>query len=315
MFFQGAMAEIKGFFQETNIEVLRCYKDLIKGEFYSSNYGSFVILGLLLIQIALTIIYYKKFIFSMRKYLFNLTQTYLSFLSKKGNNSNSFNKLDNSSETIKNKLIKFKANPKKKVTKNLTTNDININNFGSNKLITNSNLKNQKSKLNENFKTSMRNTFIERHKFSKDDLLVNINSDGKIPFELGKNSKFGNFLIIGNVLDMDMEEYIKTDPDDMDYDTAIGEDKRTFCTYFVDNIKTDLLILNIFCNFEQLNPWPIKFLLFILNIDLYFFVNGLFFTEDYLSEMLYDKNVNFLDYASRFMDRIYYMTLIGIIIG
>ena len=59
---------------------------------------------------------------------------------------------------------------------------------------------------------------------------------------------------------MDMEEYIKTDPDDMDYDTAIGEDKRTFCTYFVDNIKTDLLILNIFCNFDQLNPWPIKFL-------------------------------------------------------
>ena len=114
---------------------------------------------------------------------------------------------------------------------------------------------------------------------------------------------------------MDMEEYVKTDPDDMDYDNAIGRDKRTFCAYFVDNIKTDLLILNIFCNFEQLNPWPIKFLLFILNIDLYFFVNGLFFTEDYLSEILYDKNVNFLDYSSRFMDRIYYITLIGVIIG
>ena len=44
-------------------------------------------------------------------------------------------------------------------------------------------------------------------------------------------------------------------------------------------------------------------------------MNGLFFTEDYLSEILYDKNVNFLDYSTRFMDRIYYITLIGVIIG
>jgi hypothetical protein len=249
----------------------------------------------------------------MRKYLFNLTQTYLSFLSKQGYSSS--NKLDNSSEPIQNKLIKFKANPKKKSAKNLTTNDANINNFGSNKLITISNLKNQRRKQNENFKTNVRNTFIEKHKCSNDDLIVNKSLNGKIPFESILNTKYGNFLIIGNILDMDMEEYVKTDPDDMDYDNAIGRDKRTFCAYFVDNIKTDLLILNIFCNFEHLNPWPIKFLLFILNIDLYFFVNGLFFTEDYLSEILYDKNVNFLDYSSRFMDRIYYITLIGVIIG
>ena len=313
IFFQSTMAELKSFFQETNIEVLRCYKDLIKGEFYTSNYGSFVILGLLLIQIILTVIYYKKFIFSMRKYLFNLTQTYLSFLSKQGYSSS--NKLDNSSEPIQNKLIKFKAISKKKSAKNLMTNDANKNNFGSNKLITNSNLKNQRRKQNENFKTSVRNTFIEKHKCSNDDLIVNKSLNGKIPFESSLNTKYGNFLIIGNILDMDMEEYVKTDPDDMDYDNAIGRDKRTFCAYFVDNIKTDLLILNIFCNFEHLNPWPIKFLLFILNIDLYFFVNGLFFTEDYLSEILYDKNVNFLDYSSRFMDRIYYITLIGVIIG
>ena len=31
--------------------------------------------------------------------------------------------------------------------------------------------------------------------------------------------------------------------------------------------------------------------------------------------MLYDKNVNFFDLASRFIDRLYYITLIGIMIG
>ena len=112
-----------------------------------------------------------------------------------------------------------------------------------------------------------------------------------------------------------MKEYIKTDPNNMDYDNAIRRDQRSFCVYFVDNIKTDLLILNIFCNYEKLNPWPIKFLLFILNVDLYFFVNGLFFTEDFLAEILYDKDASFLDFIMRFIDRIYYITFIGIIIN
>ena len=82
IFFQSAMVEVKTLLQETNIEILRCYKDLFHIEFYVSNYGSFILLGLILIQIILTIIYYKKFIFSMRKYLFNLSQTYLLYLSK-----------------------------------------------------------------------------------------------------------------------------------------------------------------------------------------------------------------------------------------
>ena len=65
IFFQSTMAELKTFFQETNIEVLRCYKDLFHLEFYTSNYGSFVILGLLLIQIILsTSIFSKTIIFT-----------------------------------------------------------------------------------------------------------------------------------------------------------------------------------------------------------------------------------------------------------
>ena len=39
------------------------------------------------------------------------------------------------------------------------------------------------------------------------------------------------------------------------------------------------------------------------------------FQEDYLSEMLYDKNVNFFDFALRFINRLYYITLINIIIS
>ena len=309
IFFQSTMAEIKTLIQDSNIEVLRCYKDLFKGEFYRANYGSFIILGLLLIQIILTIIYYKKYIFSMRKYLFNLIKTYLSYLSNKGIPSN---KLDNSLDEIHDKEIKFQANPPKRSSIKIATNP--INNNESTKSF-NSNSKIQRRNPNQNIKSDVRRTFIESHKGSRNELLTKQRGISHNHFEFGLISKDQNLLYIGDIIDLDMEEYIKTDLDDMDYDNAIKRDTRTFCVYLVDNVKTDLLILNIFCNYEQLNPWPIKFLLFILNIDLYFFVNGLFFTENYLSEMLYDKNVNFLDYASRFMERLYYITLVGIIIG
>ena len=309
IFFQSTMAEIKTLIQDSNIEVLRCYKDLSKGEFYRTNYGSFIILGLLLIQIILTIIYYKKYIFSMRKYLFNLIQTYLSYLSNKGIPTN---KLDNSLDEIHDKVLKFQTNPPKRSSKKIITNT--INNNESTKSF-NSNSKIQRRNPNQNIKSDVRRTFIESHKGTRNELLTKQRGISHNHFEFGLISKDQNLLYIGDIIDLDMEEYIKTDPDDMDYDNAIKRDTRTFCVYLVDNVKTDLLILNIFCNYEQLNPWPIKFLLFILNIDLYFFVNGLFFTEDYLSEMLYDKNVNFLDYASRFMERLYYITLVGIIIG
>ena len=312
IFFQSAMAEVKTLFQETNIEVLRCYKDLFHFEFYTSNYGSFIILGLFLIQIILTIIYYKKFIFSMRKYLYNLMQNFLLYLSTKNNPIP--NKLDNSLVPIQNKVITFKPNPIKKSSKNVANKNIESKKESKNSSI---HIRNKNSIINNNI-------YKENQKLSFDELINHRKQSCDFSGKQSTNRKFTpistfskerNSLKLENVVKINVEEYNKTDPDDMDYDNAIGRDKRTFCVYFCDNIKTDLLLLNMFCNYEQLNPWPIKFLLFILNVDLYFFVNGLFFTEDYLSEMLYDKNVNFFDFASRFIDRLYYITLIGIIIS
>ena len=313
IFFKSTMAELRTFFQDTNIEILRCYKDLFYGEFYLRNHGCFIIFGLILIQTILAIIYYNKYIFAMRKYLYNLMQTYLVYLENKGITlSNPFNNLK---EQIQNNLIQFKANPNKKQSSKIIRKSMN-------------NIPNEKIKRN---KISHKN--ITNKKMSLDELLnqrSNINSDiqlgsngQKIPEEMilpkilinNNNISIKNNLIIGELLNIDMEEYISTDPNDMDYDNAIRRDKRSFCVYFIDNLKIDLLILNIFCNYEKLNPWPIKFLLFILNVNLYFFVNGLFFTEDYLEEMLYDKEFSFLDFTTRFMDRIYYITLIGIIIS
>ena len=55
-FLANSMAEIKTLIQKTNIEVLRCYKDLFHIKYYLSNHGSFIIMALLIIQIILTVI-------------------------------------------------------------------------------------------------------------------------------------------------------------------------------------------------------------------------------------------------------------------
>ena len=77
---QGIMDEFKTLLQDTNIEVLRCYKDLSNSELYSSNHGSFIIIGLIFGQIIFTIIYCQKYIFSMTKYLFHVMENLISFL-------------------------------------------------------------------------------------------------------------------------------------------------------------------------------------------------------------------------------------------
>ena len=114
---------------------------------------------------------------------------------------------------------------------------------------------------------------------------------------------------------INIDKYMISEPDDMDYDNASKRDKTTCCGVFVDKIISRILILNIIFNYEPLNPRPIKIILLALNFELYFFINGLFFNEDYLKELLYDKDSNFWDFISRFAKRISYIAIIGIITG
>ena len=101
----------------------------------------------------------------------------------------------------------------------------------------------------------------------------------------------------------------------MDYDDALKKDKRKFCNYFFDKLKTNQIILNTFCYEEPLKPKPIKILLFILQIDLYLFVNGLFFNEEYVSQVFHLENDTFYDKFERFIDNFFYAALVWVIVS
>ena len=57
----------------------------------------------------------------------------------------------------------------------------------------------------------------------------------------------------------------------------------------VENLKEDQIIANTFIAEDPIKPRTIKIIVFILNVILYFVVNGLFFSEEVISE-LYNVN-------------------------
>ena len=116
-------------------------------------------------------------------------------------------------------------------------------------------------------------------------------------------------------ININIEDYIKTNLDDMDYDDAIREDKRTFCQYFFEKLKSEQIILSTFFKKEILKPLPLKIILLVLNIDLYLVINGLFFNENYISDLLKSETDTIGSIISRILDRIVIITITGVIIN
>ena len=103
----------------------------------------------------------------------------------------------------------------------------------------------------------------------------------------------------------------------MEFDDAIVKDKRSFRETFVENLKDNQIIVNTFITEDPIKVRSIKIILFILNIMLYFVVNGLFFSEEVISELynVDEEKENFFSFIPRSLERLIYTTLVGIIVG
>ena len=116
-------------------------------------------------------------------------------------------------------------------------------------------------------------------------------------------------------MNIDMEEYLKPDLDDMEYDDAVKYDNRSFCLFYWERLKEKQSIINLICNDEFLRPITMKLLILLLNIDLYFVVNGLFYNEDYISDLFNStEKETFFSFFSRSIERFIYATLVGVIV-
>ena len=343
---QSEIGEIESLITETNIEIIKCYKLLKNYKFYLKYIGVYIIIILLLVQIILVFIYHNKSLYILKKYIFNITNNYTTYLLKQkinelSNYNNSLEYYDNLSmnknqppkrkikanqgektnftrkakkSQTKNEKTKINRNKnKKKLTyfhnpqiKNLILNNnyqININNENIQKK--DKNFPNSNETINvisENNYKSNNNMYSLREELSKANLYIN-NNDYLI-----NNSK--------NEQKFNVQEYLSTEIDEMDFDDAIKKDKRKFAEFLLDNLKLKQFTLNTFNTKEPLKPSTIKIMLYILDIDLYLFINGLFFNEEYVSEIFkIEEEDNFFTFIPRSIDRLFYSTIIGFIVG
>ena len=114
----------------------------------------------------------------------------------------------------------------------------------------------------------------------------------------------------------EIEEFLSPEIDDMNFDDVIKNDKRTFKEFFFDRLKENQIIINTISVDEPLKPRTMKIILLIIDISLFFFINGLFYNEDYISEIFHLKEKDkFFSFVTRSIKRFLYTTLVSVIIS
>ena len=144
---------------------------------------------------------------------------------------------------------------------------------------------------------------IKNFKYNKKDKLITINNKSSIVKKTINND------------DSDIKQFLEPSFEGMDFDDTMDEDKRSFCEYYKEKIGNNQMIINNFFIFELLKPRSIKIAIFVLNIDLYFLINGLFYNDFYISEIFNSKEEEtFFSFVPRSLSRFFYCTLVGNII-
>ena len=275
----------------SNILVVKCYKYLLK--YFTRSKGGIIITTLLILCIIFTVVFFSFEFNKMRRYIFSLTEKYTSFLA---NYSNVLKLFPPKRMSVKNKTIKEQNK------------EINKNNI-------------HRQKKQHTARTIIPNSGLGKERNSQDLILSLKSGNSKLMSVKEKPEETGNsnatFIEKGKMIKKYFKEYLSTSPDDMEFDDAIKKDKRSFCRYFLDIIEEKQSLAYTFISSDPINTRMIKFILFSLNITLYFVVNGLFYSENYISELYHtnEKDETFFSFVPRTIDKIIYTTLVSIFIG
>ena len=297
--FSNAIEEIVDLLGSSNLLVLKCYKDVFKKEYIIKGDGGFIILAITILEITFALIFIFRDMAIIRRYLYNLTEYFLIFdKAYELNNTNiirGYNKISNPRKRKVKSENKIKDINDNKNKRKINPRQDNI--YGDSSKYS-YNLKSESKAINT--KTS---TLKSQPKF-KDDTKKN-SHDLKTLLKVKS--------LCGNI---NMEDYLKPDLDDLEFDDAIKYDQRSLDDFLSERLKEKQIIMNTFYYKENLRPMSIKIVLFLINIDLYFIINGLFFSEEYLSQ-LFNSNEedSFFSYFPRSISRYFYAVIVGYIIG
>ena len=275
-----------------NINIMKCYKTVLKIKSFKNNYGFFIIACVILfyfitLLICITISF-PKLKKEINKIIFALKFEHIPIKN---------NKIKNQPIRINIKKRKRSKKKKKKLEK---INKIHLEN---------NNIKRNKDKIKKNIlnlnnftKESNNVQFKKWSKNNKDDsgyklnLMENINNEEKNDLNYDEN--------ILKKKDFELNS--------LDYEEAIKLDHRNYFQYYGSSLKYNHPLLFSFGTYNDYNSKIIKIFLFFFSFCLDITINALFFTDDAMHKIYQDKGqFNFLyqipqilysTFISRFID-------------
>ncbi len=104
--------------------------------------------------------------------------------------------------------------------------------------------------------------------------------------------------------------YTNDDYNDMNYEEALHKDNRTFLKMYIAVLIEEHIILNTFCIDAYLELRAIKLSFLVFSIEISFFLNAFFYTDEYISDTYHNNGA--LDFFSSLPKSIYsfFVTLI-----
>ena len=90
---------------------------------------------------------------------------------------------------------------------------------------------------------------------------------------------------------------------ELDYKKALIEDNRTFWRIFLSYLLSEHIIINTFCTDAYLELRAIKLSFLVFGYEISFFLNALFYTDEYISDTYHNDGV--LDFFSSLPKSIY----------
>ena len=341
--FENTFGDVIDFIGNSNLDVMKCFSDVFNGKYFAKNTGGIIILIIMILEIGLSVLFLVFSIDKVTRYLYHLSEFFSSLIvirnkqKKKKQEAKELRESLNNKSRVKLKISAFNDNTKKESNKNIIKKDKKGEIIETEYKFVKKSMKSLNNlDSNENKQVSQKSLDkLYKDKFQRKKFENNIMKDeNKKAENLEKNKK--NNVEIFQLIDenptnkdldneikklqekynIDEEDFLKDDPDDMEYDDAIKYDKRTFYEYLQEKFMENQIIMNTFFNHDNLKPMTIKIMLLLLNIDLYFVVNGLFYSESYISDLFHsDEEETFFSFFPRSISRFFYTTIVGVIIS
>ena len=265
-----------------NIKLMKCYDALFNEKSIISNIASYLITSIELFHIIIIIIFY----ISQKIILFNKIKD-ISF---------GINNVELIKEQENNKV---KKRERKKLFRKKTENIIQDRNKKENnhkeiKLILPNNSYNFKKgkKYNKKHNPPVKRQNKINKKVNNNINNIVINNEENSKRKINKTKK-DNQEIIKKV--KEIMKYNDEELNNLEYNSALQYDKRTYIEYYISLLKTKHILLFSFCYNNDYNSRIIKIDLFFISFTIYYTVNALFFSDDTMHKIYEDEgSFNFI---------------------